>query len=473
MSLSKILRSDYFQEKWDRFRQLSAASDPKETPFKSKYEARDILEMLRKDILEIKDEDESSTTEKKRVIAVIDYYRGCEELRKPTKSLKHRKAIQYFEDAGAVYSEFKKQSTLPPASDIIAHYGADLLGSNADGKCLEGDRWEALEGLHTHSTYYLAQVCGALKLQDKSWALDCMTLSQYYSQNNAFALAYECLTSSEYILSLAKVEIVTVEEIQDAGDTDPFARANADIAWIWGKYYLLALTISAERKDIELNIDIASSCARKPDIFKELNAPAKRPQIPPNFARSYDEDLSQIYSKFTAFEKDPNKKLKLLKRRAEFLKGIVLSRLSLQHYLPLVQQITYELATVHESIRDFSDEEFRSSSLVGSQKLALGKEVNEATDEAIRLYEEFLKLFSNPITGRIPSPFSDPDDSRTYMTAKLRKAWLWSQRIPLPLALDSVATAIELKEQKSFNLKKSLEDYSDILTYYNNYGIPE
>jgi hypothetical protein len=131
-----------------------------------------------------------------------------------------------------------------------------------EGEASNDDKWETLEILHTNTTYYLAQAYGALKLQDKSaeycrltlekqlkrrnlnaltWALDCMTLSQYFTQKNAFRHGYQCLSSSDFMLTKVQIPDTVTEE-------DPLVRTKADVAWIWGKFYLRALEISAERR---------------------------------------------------------------------------------------------------------------------------------------------------------------------------------------------------------------------------------
>ncbi|KAI8848763.1 KIF-1 binding protein C terminal-domain-containing protein [Chytridium lagenaria] len=330
------------------FRQLSTAADPKETPFKSKYEARRILEELRNEI-ELADGDDDIIKERSKLLAVLDYYRGINhtnteeatagerllsaslQVLKPLMA--ERSYVSVVLDAliqlgvlwfdwGSLEKQYpilrkpatftsnsERVSSVPPL-DIIRSYAERDHIEECDDATVQ-TLWEAFEVQHTHTTYYLAQIYGALKLQDKSaeyclktlqrqiqygrldklsWALDCMTLSQYYSQHNAFSLAYECLSSSEHMLSLLESECSSTPVSDSETETDPLARAKADLAWIWGKFYLLALSISVERKDRDLNVNETVKQLPNDDaaVFPKLQTALMRARIPQNFARSYD-----------------------------------------------------------------------------------------------------------------------------------------------------------------------------------------
>ncbi|KAJ3100033.1 hypothetical protein HDU96_010481, partial [Phlyctochytrium bullatum] len=339
-------------------------------------------------------------------------------------------------------------------------------------------------------------------LDKLAWALDAMTLSQYFSQRNAFDLAYECLTCSEHMLSL--LESAKTADSGDSDDEDPVRRARADVAWIWGKFYLLLLTISAERLDRDMETPVgATSDAAPPSfkIFTSLKAVPSRPYTPVNFARTYDEakvlflegiscltaakqfftldgfvsdhvllvqDMSQTYHKFSLFEPNPDRKLKLQRRRIEFLNTLLLSRLSPHHFAHLVQQVTYELATVYENVRDIAADLVKTALAAGEAAKAgtMAVEAETALEEALRLYDGFLKMFGRKGTGAGEvEKFQDPDDARTFMTAKIRKAWLLSQKLQEPLGIG--------KEEKAKVLASSIKEYVHILEYHQQHKIPD
>ncbi|KAJ1566512.1 hypothetical protein HK405_009515, partial [Cladochytrium tenue] len=293
----------------------------------------------------------------------------------------HRRAAALLEEAADAYRAYtgvdqlateeaeggdeggQRRKQPPPLADpVLAWCGLEQ----------DDDGWAYLEGLHTYTTYYLAQVYGALKLKDKSaefckltlqrqlrhgklngltWALDCMTLAQYYFQNNAFVLAHECLSSAEHVLlSTAVPEDVASGEVRDEGGEDAFLRAKADLECIWGKFYLAALQIS-------VNDDPPPRLfAGLPLLRAGSGAPAQRPGVPARFATTSGEartlflacvaaltealgffrldghvtdhvamvrDQAQAYAMLARFESDPGRRAALLRRRCAGLSALL------------------------------------------------------------------------------------------------------------------------------------------------------
>ncbi|KAJ3300422.1 hypothetical protein HDU76_006086 [Blyttiomyces sp. JEL0837] len=550
-----------FAASWKEYMTAKDEPSPGSAPFQSKYKARSILVQLREQVEKITTTDSDQETEKMIILSILDFHRGVnhantEEATQGERLLsaslrqlrplglkpsyvaatvdalnqigilwsdwnEHRKAVTFFEEARDTYQQYKSIALQPPMPDP--------LDWETCSQMTEADRWEALETLYTYSSYYLAQVYGALKLADKSaenclltlqrqlkhkdlnkltWALDCMTLSQYYFQNNAFILAYQCLTSSEYMLENIELPGDEDEDAGNSEDRDPLRRAKADVNWIWGKFFLAALQISGERlqddgdagKLAELTEEFKALSTTP--LFEGLDAKSKRPVIPPNFATTYEEartlfleglstltfakqffqldgfvtdhvlllqDMSQLYNRFAGFETDPARRYKLHKRRADSLETIVSAKLSPDHYLPQLQQVTYELATIHEAMMDARHDQYEACP-ENAEKMTLLREVWNMGKKAVDLYEEFVKLFNDPSTKRQPSPFSDPDDARTVMTARIRLAWLWSK---LPVLPRKDGLTSDFKQEKILYLRKSFDQYQTIQDYYLTHGVPE
>jgi hypothetical protein len=170
------------------------------------------------------------------------------------------------------------------------------------------------------------------------------------------------------------------------------------------------------------------------------------------------------------FEIDSARRYKLHRRRADFLKAIVDAKLSPHHYLPLIQEIIYELATSHEAMMDCKEEEFKAASAI-QDRLRLARDANNLGLHAIQLYKEFVESYNDEATKKSPEPFKDPEDAKAVMTARIRMAWLWTKLHVIPTTETSAYQ--DMRDQKIQYLKRSLEEYLVVNKYCMSYEIPE
>ncbi|TPX63732.1 hypothetical protein SpCBS45565_g06409 [Spizellomyces sp. 'palustris'] len=445
-----------------------------------------------------------------------------------------RRAATFLEEAEELYHGYAKAIKEPPVSDPF-----DVAVTLTPTEC-----WDELDNLHTYTLYYLAQVYGSLGLKDKArmcsheylmahslnalclqsaeccrmtlkrqlgrkdldqltWALDCMTLSQYYTSIGAFPFAHHCLTAAESMLwdmSGDGVSLVSTEQ------GIPLQRAKADLSWIWGKYYLNALEVSAERH-LEADTTIQSSLSLCGMPLFDIQPPATqpvRPVVPPAFAQSYPEaqplfleglrcledakkffvidgfvtdhvgivkDMSQLYKHLCAFESDPVRRSALTQRCALLLTPL-LESLNPAHFLDLVQSVTYELTTAYEALVDCRLAVFENiaEGLPYKERIEKAIDINQLLEKTIQYCAAFITLYADPQTKLLPEPFEDADDARAVMTATWRMARLWARKIPVP---ESEAEADEnhLRGLKATYLRNSLVAYTQITAYYTRFGI--
>ncbi|KAJ3267827.1 hypothetical protein HK104_005599, partial [Borealophlyctis nickersoniae] len=261
----------------------------------------------------------SVTSQSKRpVLAALDYHRGLifintEERSAGEKALvarEHKRATGYLEESEGLYHVYKGAGRGPPIPDAF----------NPE-EMSDEDRWKMIDNLHTHTLFYLAQVYGLLQLKDKSaeycrmtlkrqllnkdvnkvtWATDCMNLSQYYASIAAFPQAHHCLTAAEEMLAKESAS-------RDAGgaEEEGLQRTQAELAyvyaylrWLWGNFYLEALKVSVERyvetdsevpESTELGEDLLANQLAGTNFFDQLDLSPKRPQVPSQYAQSYEE----------------------------------------------------------------------------------------------------------------------------------------------------------------------------------------
>ncbi|KAJ3051726.1 hypothetical protein HK097_007254 [Rhizophlyctis rosea] len=316
------------------------------------------------------------------------------------------------------------------------------------------------------------------------------------------------IDSSALAKAKAEADGTAVEE-------NPLVRAEADLAWIWGTFYLEALKTSVERYVDNDDEETTGEDADAEDLsahlaglslFDELEIKPTRPQIPSNYATSSDEAkklflegvgclekakrffvidgyvsdhanivqaMSQLWKCLSAFEKDPLRRSKLIKRRADLLTPL-LAELSPHHYLDLMQAIMYELAAVYEALVDarLNAWERTAESKVYEDRVKDALEINELVTKAIKYYTDFIASYADPTTKMLPEPFADADDVRAVMTARWRVARLWARMLPVPSDV-SKSGEKDLRDMKANWLRKSYEQYERICNYDTRHSIPD
>uniref|UniRef100_H2Y9J0 KIF-binding protein n=1 Tax=Ciona savignyi TaxID=51511 RepID=H2Y9J0_CIOSA len=239
-----------YQEKYLRAKELNAAtSDPEKNPFKSKYEARNLLQNIREDVHKLR-EDRDGDVILSSAEAAVEYliavnFINTEEVSAGQEILNHiievsdgklekdprfvstiiavnnelgllwssreegiNKAYEHLTKAEQLYQDFVKNSDETPLC-IDDHFVSDVT-----------DRKQAFESLHTNTLYYLAQAHKALGNNDESalfckktlqrqlemktlvpleWAVNCACLSQYYITMNMFSEAKHCLACANFV----------------------------------------------------------------------------------------------------------------------------------------------------------------------------------------------------------------------------------------------------------------------------------
>ncbi|KAI9205001.1 KIF-1 binding protein C terminal-domain-containing protein [Polychytrium aggregatum] len=525
------------------------------SPFEHLYEARQHLLEL-KSIVE-----DFSGAEKHQILAVLDYHLGCNYANTEegsqgekllTKSLEvlrplasqpsfvvividalnqlgtlwagwdqDKKASALLEEAEQLYTQFTSGERQLPQDPLVFPVVA------------HEDAVTSLEDAHTYTIYYLAQIYGARQLTDKSaeycrrtldrqlkrsdlnkltWALDCMTLSNYYTDINAYPMAYHCLAASEQMLG-------AVDPKQYSGDGDdddenPIERAKADLSWIWGKFYLAALDFGGQMKqESDFDRTVAASTLDSPEaydqagvsLFKDFEVSYKRPKIPSSNILTYQQardpfleglkcvsdaqkffafdghvtdyvslvqDMSQLYKALSVFEEDPARRLKLHKRRAELV-APVLVEVSPVHYLPQTQQLQFELAAANEAMVDcrLVMWEAEHKSMVPADRAVAADLINELALASVRLYSDFITSFADAQTRQLPDPIPDEDNLKSVMMARWKIARLWSRMIPVP-SNKAVFDHVQLREQKVEWLQRSLTQYERIKSYNSRHKIP-
>ncbi|XP_002737383.1 KIF-binding protein-like [Saccoglossus kowalevskii] len=323
-SMDNLLGSEEIA-KFDKARKLSEEIDPETQPYKSKYEAREILLDLKSTVQALLNENEE-IDDVKFMLATLEYQLGlnfieCEELSSGEEHLnkcllllkdnkantkcistvlaslnqlgilwsarsEFEKSFKFFQSAESLYKDYCHNSDTAP-------YSLNELFLSDDDRLSEHQRHLHMEKLHTLTLYYLAQIYGKLDDKDKSamychttlqrqletkqydaidWAVNCATLSQYYLTADNFTQARHCLASASHIFSEALETYVQKDpsEISENEEDDPVQYRKADIARCWTKYCILLLQTSKDKLQSEEISDEATE--RREQLLQECES---------------------------------------------------------------------------------------------------------------------------------------------------------------------------------------------------------
>ncbi|XP_068204500.1 KIF-binding protein-like [Palaemon carinicauda] len=196
------------------------------------------------------------------------------------------RAKQHLERACLLYTEYQQRNSSPPRT----------IGSLFSSISQVDEGWEengmnALEKLHTHTLYYLAQVYGHMGMDEKSagychstlkrqlsckdcdlidWAVNAANLSQFYLRREKFRIARHLLSSALKVLSQYEFEVrrdVQDEDCEEATTMhEKFDKSNADVQRCWGRYCLVLLQFSVDRA---IPDDESSTNVREPEELEE------------------------------------------------------------------------------------------------------------------------------------------------------------------------------------------------------------
>ncbi|XP_063952725.1 KIF-binding protein-like [Lytechinus pictus] len=293
-------------EKYSEARKLSeeaSKKDPETNPYKSKYQARELLHEIRKELENASEQGEESKELKFR-LALIQYQLGVnfleteetssghEHLIKADSILKdyrldsrcvttalntlnqlailwctrrdHSKAMEFLKEAQTVFQTFKKDVGSSPSTihELFLQetdYPSDL------------EREEQFENCYTLTLYYLAQVyekqgeksltarychmtlqrqLSTFQYEPVDWALNCATLSQYYITQDDYTKARHCLASATRIFSEAENKPIPEDMERDDKDAwqENIKSHKANINRCWIKYCISLLQYSKEHE---------------------------------------------------------------------------------------------------------------------------------------------------------------------------------------------------------------------------------
>ncbi len=302
------------KKEYEKARELEKAVSPKETPYKTKYEAREKL----KNIINQLDSEQDHGDHCRSLIGglycaigiididVEELSEGDANLNKSIEILDsidnagfsivpkiralnqlgilwslredHEKAGQFLEKSLAKYHDFKKDvdSTSSHLYDL-----EELFSASKDVPAPTFEEKESvLELLNTHTHYYLAQVyertgeaarsaecclitltkqLGLKEYQPLDWSTNAAMLSQHYLAKENYAASKKLLMAAMFVLNRYKSELDSQEVVEEANgeagsledDRDEiYRKCKSDIGRAWGKYCLLLMQRSQD-KDVE------------------------------------------------------------------------------------------------------------------------------------------------------------------------------------------------------------------------------
>ena len=277
-----------------------AKNDPPENPYKSKYEARDILSSILCDLEKQWEKGDdiyisviwSILKYELGIIALEteEYSTGCDHLEecweilkelsmKPEASLltlnvlnqlgilwsgrgEPSKALTFLLEAEKIYNNYKSNCAICPCESD------DMFKD----EIVYPEDWGPFEKTFTLTLYYLAQVYEHLNESEKSakychmtlkrqkeynvydekeWSINCATLSQYYIQEKMFITARHLLACATYIL--AKYESSIDNKVENEDVWDDIHRSKAEVAWCWLKYCINLLVECQNLPEINFN----------------------------------------------------------------------------------------------------------------------------------------------------------------------------------------------------------------------------
>ncbi|XP_055638886.1 KIF-binding protein [Toxorhynchites rutilus septentrionalis] len=213
-------------------------------------------ELILKEALELVQKDE----EKSQVVnAYVEVLNQLGILYCTRSSFEESK--KFLEQAGQVYENAKRDEL-----EALTIY--DLFGTKDEIE--KGKGMVLLEKNHTLTLYYLAQVYGYLENLEKSahfchltlkrqldykdfehidWALNAATLSQYYFPRNCLSQARHLLAAASYMLDRYEEEVIANETSAaiKADMVETHSHRSADVARCWAKYAIHILATSKER----------------------------------------------------------------------------------------------------------------------------------------------------------------------------------------------------------------------------------
>ncbi|XP_052895058.1 KIF-binding protein [Anopheles moucheti] len=479
------IREEY--EKAHRYIDEESKNDPPTEPFRSHYVARDILNSALRKVKTLSEaldtQSDVATTVRcihgnilkdiAKITIFVEEPRGEELLKEALELIEvdrekepainvrieilnqlgiiacnqsnFAESKQYLEQAKDVYFETKELDREPLTM-------ADLFGTKDEVE--KGKGLKLLESNHTLTLYYLAQVFGFLdNLADSAqychmtlqrqleyneyehvdWALNAVTLSQFYYPQNHLCQARHLLAASTYMLNRYETEVVEkiTNETERAEKEETLRYRMADVGRCWAKYGLHILATSKERlsADDEPNEDGTAkpllTPVRKVNRFRGLDLAAYEGQVTDEFCLTFDDaklvmlnslswlnkakeyytketeasqyakilqDVASLYKHLAFFEEDDSNQCKLYKRGADQLEEIV-EILNATYYQTICREAWYELGLTYSNMLNVKLgqlDEMQSKDRPTPHAL---NKINHLCERSIRNFKKFIESY--------------------------------------------------------------------------------
>eukprot|EP00026_Physarum_polycephalum_P001145 Phypoly_transcript_01146.p1 GENE.Phypoly_transcript_01146~~Phypoly_transcript_01146.p1 ORF type:complete len:545 (+),score=83.59 Phypoly_transcript_01146:1989-3623(+) len=490
-----------YQSQLDEAAKLLDIEDPESEPYKSKYQATNILKGI---LDELKQQLEGQHTDEEK------------------KSLQTNKAILQLK-LGALYVEteemFHGEHSLNDALaalelisserpletlDCLNQLGilwnnrtdynqsekylkkAEELYDKIDLAKFDETTREKIEDQHTLTLFYLAQMYGYCKktlesatycrktlqrqLKSKKYVPEefvshCLSLSGFYDSENMLDHVRQCVEAAMIVYQ------ENPDKIQDREQLD------GNLASIWGKYFLAHLQNAKKAKegaeiqvfpkevlfeefvDRHPKLDFDTTVPDQITNFADAKSLFLRSMQCLNKAKQYFvldgfvsdhfnilHDMSSLYGALAAFETDPDRICKMTRRRIDLLEPVI-AQLSPQHFEFLLMQNTFRLGELYSDLADMKIKILEQTQNATGHQV---KKINELLNKSISFFTKFLKMFE--VKDKEPEKI-DPDQLEAYFMARFSLARLYSRLI-------SDHPEILVK-----TLKQSLAQYEWVVNY--------
>lgn len=338
-------------------------------------------------------------------------------------------AQKWLEGAEKLYEEFKSSGKVPK------HFLSENEKFNVE---------KELEGLHTSTKYFLAQIYGLLKdflksafychetlkrqlicneYDSISWALSSATLSQVFLERTYFKQARHHLAAASYILDVYEESLKTFSGSQEELDAkkEELAHRSSDVSRCWAKYGIFILEYSKDRLNEsseelpkpknerleQLAFDSLDLTAYENEVtdtevvlFEDAREVFLFTQKHLNKAKEYYsledrasdniqivQDHSHLFKHLQCFEQDEERQCKMMRRRINMLEA-VLKELNPKYYLNECRQIWFELGETYHDIMHMKYQKVKDSKGVPEPHIL--KSINTLTSSSILNFNNFL-----------------------------------------------------------------------------------
>uniref|UniRef100_A0A182SPS0 KIF-binding protein n=1 Tax=Anopheles maculatus TaxID=74869 RepID=A0A182SPS0_9DIPT len=506
MKISKENLSDIREEyeKAHRYIDEESKNDPPTEPFRSHYIARDILNSALRKVKTLSEaldpESEVATTVRvihanilkdiAKITIFVEEPRGDVLLKEALELIEQDQekepainvrieilnqlgimacnqsnfveSKQYLDRAKDVYFETKELDREPLTM-------ADLFGTKEEVE--KGKGLKLLESNHTLTLYYLAQVFGFLdnladsaqychmtlqrqleynEFEHVDWALNAVTLSQFYFPKNHLTQARHLLAASTFMLNRYETEVVEkVENPTERAEKEEILRYRmADVGRCWAKYGLHILCTSKERlsADDEPNENGTREApltpVKKVNRFAGLDLAAYEGQVTDEFCLTFDDaklvmlnslswlnkakeyytketeasqyakilqDVASLYKHLAFFEEDDGNQCKLYKRGADQLEEIV-EILNATYYQTICREAWYELGLTYSNMLNVKLGQLDEMQAKDRPTPHALNKINHLCEKSIRNFKKFIESYKIDLeTLELPDTISEDE----------------------------------------------------------------